>query len=105
MCAIIIRSPVIIRRPIVALTSSFGIDSQRCSWALRSTSMVAPVPESASDGNSYHRVARDLRRPVGVDGDESEEMRVEREVRHQQVAPVEAEAGGEQHVHGRAPAE
>src|ERR1700737_1415890 len=43
MCALIIRSPVMMRRPMLSFNCSFGIDSQRCRVAVRSAAMgVSP---------------------------------------------------------------
>src|ERR1700738_640023 len=49
MCAIIIRSPVIIRRPMFSFSCSLGIDSQRCSLALRSAAMGLSRPDPSRD--------------------------------------------------------
>src|SRR5262249_5252508 len=71
MCATIIRSPVIIRRPIRSLSFSVGIDSQRCKVAFRSIGALLR-PWTADDrsrrqrGQSGAGVAVGIRRGVGV---------------------------------------
>src|ERR1700730_2343461 len=57
------------------------------------TSVLVRLPDAGA--NLHPRRPRELRRPVGVHGDEPEQMCVEGEVCHQQVLAVETQAGGE----------
>src|SRR3954470_2292389 len=67
MWAIIIRSPVIMRRPICPVSSSRGIDSQRCSVALRSMSAL-PFRGGATIGAGGPRGQCPFLGPLSGDG-------------------------------------
>src|SRR5260370_13009124 len=59
MCAIIMRSPVIMRRPMTGESCSFGIDSQRCRVAFRSSAMVSP-------SSAARKLLEAMRNPISL---------------------------------------